>query len=223
VKIKNLLIITIVTFVITLLIINLSILYTDQRLAAVSSQLDASGEIELHIGHLNQIINNYFLYQNDAELSNWQSNITEINNLLSESPLSTDQQSAVYGLLEDTKTTDNSFNKTVIYLQNSPRNSSVRVIPEFQLVWSELTSGIQKLDADQSNLSNSLNNESDQAQAANVFLIAVSLLTFGIYLVVNYFITYRKTLKSVSNLQKGIGIIGSGNLDYSVKTGKKMR
>ncbi len=44
---------------------------------------------------------------------------------------------------------------------------------------------------------------------------------FGAYFVINYLITYRKTLRSISKLQAGIGTIGSGNLDYSINAGKK--
>ncbi|MGE5533732.1 MAG: PAS domain S-box protein, partial [Bacillota bacterium] len=43
---------------------------------------------------------------------------------------------------------------------------------------------------------------------------------FGALLLTIYLLVFRKTLKSVSGLQKGIGIIGSGNLDYTVNAGK---
>ena len=44
---------------------------------------------------------------------------------------------------------------------------------------------------------------------------------FGAFLLIMYLITYRRTLKSISNLQEGIEIISSGNLDYSIPTKKE--
>ena len=39
---------------------------------------------------------------------------------------------------------------------------------------------------------------------------------FGAYFVMVYFVVYRRTLKSITKLQDGTKIIGSGNLDYSI-------
>ena len=54
-----------------------------------------------------------------------------------------------------------------------------------------------------------------------IILIVASLGLFGAYFVTNYFFQSRNTLKSISKLQDGISIIGSGDLNYSVKAGKR--
>ena len=61
----------------------------------------------------------------------------------------------------------------------------------------------------------------DQLNLTTIILIFTLLGFFGAYFIINYLITYRKTLKSISKLQAGIGTIGSGDLDYSVNAGKK--
>ena len=61
----------------------------------------------------------------------------------------------------------------------------------------------------------------DQLNLTTIILIFTLLGFFGAYFVINYLITYRNTLKSISKLQAGIGNIGSGDLDYKVNAGKK--
>ena len=57
----------------------------------------------------------------------------------------------------------------------------------------------------------------DQLNLTTIILIFTLLGFFGAYFVINYLITYRNTLKSISKLQAGIGTIGSGNLDYTIE------
>ena len=42
------------------------------------------------------------------------------------------------------------------------------------------------------------------------------MMAFVAFLLLNYLLIYRNTLTSISNLQVGTEIIGSGNLDYSI-------
>ncbi len=52
-------------------------------------------------------------------------------------------------------------------------------------------------------------------------MLGIALMgTFGIFLLTNYFLIYRRTLKSISTLQIGTRIIGSGNLDFSIEEEK---
>ena len=43
---------------------------------------------------------------------------------------------------------------------------------------------------------------------------------FGLFLLASYLLTYRRILKSMSTLQAGASIIGSGNLDFKVEEKK---
>jgi PAS domain-containing protein len=44
---------------------------------------------------------------------------------------------------------------------------------------------------------------------------------FGAYFFTNYLIVYRRALKSISDLQDGTRIIGSGDLNYYIKTSRQ--
>ena len=79
----------------------------------------------------------------------------------------------------------------------------------------------QTFGLDASQLSESLRTQADQLRLTNIVLVIALLGIFGAFFLTNYLITYRRTLKSISNLQAGINIIGSGNLDYTIQTKKE--
>ncbi len=221
-KIKYQLLATIVSFAIVLIIISASILYTNERTTQLSNQQDISGNIQSTVGHLSHISNNYFLYQEDYELVYWQTNITAIYGNLTQLTMKDPHQNIIISVIrEDAQNAEIAFNHTISYLQSAPRNQSVRVLPEFQTVWGNLTDKTQALSNDSAQLSQLLLNQTDQTHQSNIILIFALLVTFAFFLFLSYLITYRRTLKSISELQSGIAIIGSGNLDYSLKSNKK--
>ena len=56
--------------------------------------------------------------------------------------------------------------------------------------------------------------QTNQAIMTNTILTVALLGSFAAFFITSYLITYRRTLKSISKLKNGIGVIGSGNLDY---------
>jgi PAS domain S-box-containing protein len=76
----------------------------------------------------------------------------------------------------------------------------------------------QALAFDATQLSRSLSEQAHQVNDTNTYLIVSLVATFGVFLVTIYLIVFRRTLKSVAELQNGISTIGSGNLDYVIET-----
>ncbi len=115
-----------------------SIFFTDSKAIQTSSLLQNSSEVDTKISDLSQILNDYFLYQNDSQIVAWRSTINTISN--DASNVNMDQaQAAMANLLQnDLAVTDHLFNQTAAYLQNIPRNQSVRANPQFQSLWSQL-------------------------------------------------------------------------------------
>ena len=107
------------------------------------------------------------------------------------------------------------------YLANADRNVSIRVLPVFQAIWSRMSLQNQGLIFDTQQLSQNFQSQIDQLNSTSLILIFAILGVFGAYFVTNYLITFRNTLKSISELQSGIAVIGSGNLDYTLKAEKK--
>ncbi len=155
------------------------------------------------------------LYQQDSELENWASNITAINLKIYEVKTIDSQQTQIVNTLKaDIEQANKTFYSTVNYLMNSPRNQTVRTDPTFQSNWSQLIISIQTASTSSAVLAGSIHNQSDMIQQSNVILIVLFLIFLSMYFLANYLITYRRTLKSIAQLQKGVKIVGSGNLEY---------
>ena len=221
-KIKNQFIISIVIFAIVLLIISSSVIYTDAQVAQLSTQQDIAGDIQSRVSTLGSIANNYFLFQDNSQLAEWKTQIGEVSvDLTRLNSINPDQQTIISNITGDVDKLDVAFANIVSYLAIAPRNQSIRILPEFQGNWSNLVEKNKELSSDSAQLSQLLRNQTGSLQWSNVLLISTLLGLFGAYFLINYLVTYHHTLKSISKLQDGIAIIGSGNLDYSIKTAKK--
>jgi PAS domain S-box-containing protein len=98
---------------------------------------------------------------------------------------------------------------------------SVRIDPEFQIRWKGLALQSNTLTTHAAQLSEALDNQAHQLNETNILLIVSLVAAFGALLATIYLLVFRRTLKSVSELQKGISTIGSGNLEYVIETHRK--
>jgi signal transduction histidine kinase len=221
-KIRTQFFITIFLFVIILLVIGLSLLLTNQVLEELEYEQNIAGDVQEKVDYLAQASYTYFLFQNETQLMDWESNITVIvQDLGNITPINVEQSELINDVRDDIQRVEDAFSTFASYLQEVPRDQTVRADPEFQSVWIDLSSEIQKLSSGTAQLSQSLRDQTDQTQQMNVFLIVIILAAFLGYTFINYLITYRRTLKAIVTLQEGIKVISSGNLDYSVKTEQK--
>ena len=217
-KIKNQFLISIVVFSIVLAIIVASVVVTEQQTSQLNGKEATARDIQNRASDLNYISNDYFLYQSNADISLWQTQLSALTTDLTKLNSTNPQQMALVNNVNgDLQNLNDVFNGAVSFLENAPRNESVRVLPGFQTEWSRLAVQNQALTFDAQQLSQNLRSQVDQSNFSNIFLIVAFLGLFGAFFITNYLITYRNTLKSISELQDGIGVIGSGNLDYSLK------
>ena len=218
-KIRTQFIISTAIFGLVILLVAASVIVTNQQLAQINRQQQISGNIERGGDELNILSSQYFLYQQTQQLTLWQSNSASIlGNISNLNPTNSEQKTLVNNLRDDLGQLNSSFTNLVSYLEVSPRNESVRVVPEFQNDWNLMVTEHQTFGLDASRLSESLRTQADQLRQTNLVLVIALSGVFGAFFLISYLITYRRTLKSISSLQEGIKIIGSGNLDYSIQT-----
>ena len=152
----------------------------------------------------------------------WQSNLSSLSNDLSNLiPANSEQQAFLSKTKDDLEQLNVGFSDLVSFLEAAPRNVSVRVMPEFQNDWDRIVNQYQAFSLDASQLSHSIRVQADQLSLTNMVLVLALLVAFGAFFLTTYAIFYRRTLKSISNLQSGINTIGSGNLDFSINADKK--
>ncbi len=221
-KIKSQFIICIIVFSVIFIIIAASVAISEQQVARISFQEQISSGIERGASDLNSEAINYFLYQDPIYVYRWQNEFCYLSGNLSNLEIyNSQQQILVNHVKNDLTDLNNSFATIVTYLQNAPRNVSVRIDPEFQMRWKRLTLQSNTLTTDAAQLSEALDNQAHQVNETNILLIVSLVATFGALLATIYLLVFRRTLKSVSELQKGINTIGSGNLEYVIETNRQ--
>jgi len=221
-KIKSQFLICIAIFSIVLLVITASAAITDRDVRELNNQGFIAGKIERSVSSLSSVAIDYFLYQEDLQLSRWNSIHALLHGELSDLNLHNPQQQNVVKLVDDDlHGLNETFEEVVSYLQAAPRNVSVRIEPKFQIIWSDMAAKSEKLASDASQLSFMINEQTRQTQLTNTLLIVSLVVAFGALLATVFIIVFQRTLKSVTELQKAINTIGSGNLDYVIKTKRR--
>jgi signal transduction histidine kinase len=218
-KIKTQFIVCIAIFSVILIVIAASVAVTDQGVRQLSSQAQVSSKIERSASSLNSVAIDYFLYQEELQLSRWQMIHASMHNELSEiDPNNSQQQGLVTAIDEDLHGLNESFVEVISFLEDAPRNVSVRIDPKFQFMWSDLALRSENLASDASRLSDQINDQSRQMHSTNTLLIVSLVATSGALIAAVFLIAFQKTLKSIAELQDGIKKIGSGDLNYVVET-----
>ncbi len=221
-RIKNQFRISIIVFLVLLAIIAASILFTQQQAVQLNNQEVVALDVQTRASNLAYISNDYFLYQESIGLNQWQTEFSALASDLSKINVSSlEQQSLLNNTKDDAQRLRGRWNDVVSYLEGAPRNVSIRVLPEFQTKSSRMSLQNQAVIFDAQQLSQHLRNQIDQLNTTRVILVLTILGLFGAYLVTNYLVTYRNTLNAISELQAGIAVVGSGNLDYSLKDDRK--
>ncbi len=221
-KIKNQLRISILAFSIILVIIAGSIIFTQQQTAQLEVQETLAHDIQTRASNLAYISNDYFQNKQTADLTAWENQYSGILNDLSQlKSTNAEQTKLINNVKVDAQSSNSIFNESVAYILSIPQNESGVVHPVLKTNANRMSVQTQALAFDAQQLSQSIRSQVDQASFANLILIVAALGLFGAYFITNYLITYRKTLKSISELQSGIAEIGSGNLDYSLRVDKK--
>jgi signal transduction histidine kinase len=217
VKIKKQLIITIATFIIILGLIFLSIFYSDRQAAILAGDQAIASDIENGISNLNNVADTYFLYQQDVQLQDWQSNITALYGYVEQlNSTGSVPIRSCNKLWLDVQNVNASFKITVSYLQKTSTETP-RIDPQFQAVWNKLSLSLQTLSNDSTQLSQYLHSQTNTINNSNIFLIITLLVAFAIYLIISYFIMFRRTLRTISELDAGVKIIGTGDFEHQIK------
>ena len=218
-KIRTQFTICILFFSVILIIISASVANTEQQVSQLKVKEELSNRIERGASSLNTVSIDYFLYQEGLQLSRWQAVLSSLSSdLESLKPDNAQQQTLANNVAGDLENLNGLFDEVVSYLQSASRNVSVRIDPAFQLRWSSMAAQSQALAFDASQLSLLLDNQAHQLNNTNTLLIVLLVAAFGAFLTTIYLMFFRRTLKSVTELQNGINTIGSGNLDYVIQT-----
>ncbi len=224
-KIRTQLIISMVFFGVALAIISASVISTNQQVDRLVEQEELAKNIELEVGELGYLSNDYLLYRERQQIDRWESKYSsifaDVSNLTVEQP---DQQVLVNNIKANGQRLKEIFDDVVSNAESSPGVQQSAVNPaSVQISWSRMAVQSQGMIFDASRLEQLLREQADQKKQQNNLLIFALMGAFVALLLTNYLLIYRRTLTSISNLQAGTSIIGSGNLDFSSKRKRMTR
>lgn len=218
-KIRTQLIISMVFFAVALAIISASVITTNQQVERLSKQEELAKNIELEVGELSYLSNDYLLYHENQQIDRWEAKYSsffeDASNLTVER---SDQQVLVNNIKVNGQRLKEVFGDVVSRVESAPPLQQSTVGPAFiQVSWSRMGVQTQGIVFDASRLAQMLHEQADQMQQKNNMLIFSLMGAFIALLLANYLIFYRGTLRSIEFLQTGTKIIGSGNLDFSIE------
>jgi signal transduction histidine kinase len=223
-KIRTQLIISIILSGLALLIITASVIVTNQQIDRLNQQENLANSIILGATELSYLSNDYLVFHESQQLDRWNTRYASFSNDLAKLSVNKpEQQVLVNNIRSNQQRLKEVFGDVVSTIESQrqadPGQYSVNQT-YIQLSWSRIAVQNRGIIFDASRLAEMLRDEENQARQANTLLISGLLGAFIIFLLVDYLLIFGRTIKSIANLRAGTRVIGSGNLDYSIKARK---
>ena len=122
-KLKSQLIISIAIFGTILLIISASVIITNQQAVKITDEQQTAGQIQTGASNLAYISNDYFLYQNNVQVNQWQTQFAAISADLSKiNSVNPEQATLVNNVETDLQLVGAGFNGSVALVESTPQN-----------------------------------------------------------------------------------------------------
>jgi PAS domain S-box-containing protein len=218
VKLRKQFIITMPLFGLVLVIIALSAVITNRWAAKISDQEEIASRIAQGASELSYLFTDYLIYRESQQLSRCRSRLASLSaQVVGLLVVSREQQTFVRNIQANEESLKEVFDGIASSLSDTSRDQTALDPAFLQISWSRMAIQSQGLVSDASRLSQMLRAEVDQLRYVRDILMFVMLGVFIAFLLSNYVLTFRRTLKSIAVLQAGAAVIGSGNLDYRIK------
>ncbi len=134
-KIRNQLILTTIVFGVILLVVFASIVFTSQQVTQINKQEQSARSIRASASNLAYLSNDYFLYQDNSQLSQWKSTFSYLSgNLTGINPSTPKQEELILNINNDTQRLNTVFDSAVIFLQNAPPTKAFEFFPRSRLL-----------------------------------------------------------------------------------------
>lgn len=209
-----------VIFCLIFLSIGFSAYYTGQQVTKINKQVQVADDVVKGAYQLSYLSNDYLFHIGETRQNlQWQSKFTALSNdidrLTAQSP---EEQALVNQIKDNRQRLKEVYSQSVATItQAQETNPEQPVNPELvQVAWSRFIVQNQGMIFDASLLSKMLKNDSDRLENVNSTIIFILLGTFLVILITFYFFFNRRIFGSISTLQEGTRIIGSGDLDYAI-------
>ncbi|MBI4788768.1 MAG: response regulator [Chloroflexi bacterium] len=221
-KIRTQFVISTVLFGFLLLVSGALVIFVDQRVQTTSRQRVFARQIETGAYELGYFANDYLLYRDSRQASQWESRyaafVLDVSNMRVDTP---EQQVLVDRIKTNQTRLKSVFTDIQASLVSMPPTQDGVPEPAFlQTSWSRMEVQNQGLIFDASRLAQLLREQEDQLRQVTSGLNFVLIGLFGALLLANFGLIFRRTLDSIAVLLVGVRVIGAGHLDHVVGEGQ---
>ncbi|MEN6341847.1 MAG: PAS domain S-box protein [Methanospirillum sp.] len=213
-KIRSQLLLLAALFVVVLLVIGASVVATTAELDRLDGQARLADRVELAANDLNYLAGEYLLYGEPQQLERWAARDAELGADLANLSAGDQQRQALIAAIgADRERLESVFGEI-----GAQRNGTGPPLDPVSLrtSWSRVGVQTQALAFDAGRLSTLLVAEADAAQFANTVEMTTLLGVFAAFVLAGVFVVGRRTLASVTALQAGADVVGSGGLGHTI-------
>ncbi|MBI4101384.1 MAG: PAS domain S-box protein [Candidatus Nealsonbacteria bacterium] len=216
-KIKRRFLINMIFFGTTMLVIAVSLVFTERQRGQLDKQEEIAIAIEREASELSYLSNDYLLYQESQQKDRWETKFSSLSSHLHELKVnSLEQEKLVANIEENLQRLEGVFTDVSLIFESEPQDRATSAaVSLIQIPWSRMAVQSQGIIFDALRLVHLFESQAGQLKRTNTILILALLAMFSAYFFINYLIVYRQLLKSIANLRAATKNIESGNLDYT--------
>jgi signal transduction histidine kinase len=217
-KIRTQIIISIIVSVLVISVVGTILFFNYQQLAVASENERLADDIIQGSYALSNLQNDYLLHSSDRSRIQWEEKYNTLQDQFTRLRITDPvQQETEESILESNDQLKVIFSQIVASREMIGSGIGAPANPEMiQIYWNRLGVQTQGMIFDASRLSGLIKDDTSRIQQANTWLIVFMISALLLVILLNYIIVNRHILGSLESLQNGTGIIGSGNLDYSL-------
>lgn len=212
-KIRTQFIITLVIFGLSLILIVASLLVTNHQVEQLTRHGEIAHHIEREISELGYLSNEYLLYRESQQRDRWEAKFTALSTDLARLESTSPEQGAIVATLKTNQQRLGAVFSDVVSNLEAQGPVDLTLI---QVPWSRMAVQNQGMSFESARLSQEIQDQAERLKQTNTMLIFALSGILGAYFVANYWLIYRRTLRSLAQLEAGTKVIGSGNLDFTL-------
>jgi PAS domain S-box-containing protein len=217
-KIRTQFIINMVVLGSILVFVSAAVIITNRWAEQTRQQQELAAQIEHEAYELGYLANDYLLYRESQQASRWESKFASFSDHLSGLEAGVPEKQL---LLDNTRRNQQQlkavFEEVKARIEAAPQTPESGFDEEFmQVFWGRLEVQNQGMIFNVSRLEGMLNEQEHGLEQMGRLLSFALIGTLGVFLLVNYGLTFRRILQAIAGLQAGTRIIGSGNLDFAI-------
>ena len=195
------------------------VIVTDNQAKRVTHQAALAASVAQGVHEMSYLSNDYLIYREERQIARWRSSFASLLNQINGLDAgTTEEQTLVRNINENTRRLKETFDSVLAVTPNSLRDRSGGLDSDFlKISSSRLAVQTQGLFSDAQRLSRLIKARADRLRETRTMLVYALLCLFGLFLLANYALTYRRTIRSMAKLQAGARIISSGDLDFQIQ------